>query len=253
MPTGEKKTLDIYGGKDAREMPLYPVDLAARMLLLPLSTLKAWVFGATWRDRKTHRDRYYEPLISPPHPNDRLLSFVNLVEAHVLKAIRRRHLVQMFKARGAIELLKQRYETSHPLADVDLYAIGSELFVEEFGSLINVTRGEQFGWEFLKIYLQRIDRNLTGMATKLYPFVVPPVQVGSQIIETDKSKLIAIDPLISFGRPVITGTGIPTEAIADRFWGGDTIDELMEDFGRNKTEIEYALRYERAQLVQASA
>src|SRR5713101_7631257 len=251
----DARKIDLYGGKNPREMPLYPVDLAAKMLLLPLSTLKVWVFGAYWHDRKTGRTRHFEPLIMPPPENDqRMLSFVNLVEAHVLKSIRRKYLVQMFRTRDAIEHLKQKYETLHPLADVDLYASGSDLFIQELGQLINITRGKQVALrEMLEAHLKRLDRSIEGLTTRLYPFVVsrPVIRIGSTVFD-EPPKLIAIDPLVSFGRPVIAGTGIPTEAIADRFWGGDSIDSLIEDFDRSKTEIEYAIRYERAQLAQAA-
>jgi uncharacterized protein (DUF433 family) len=250
----EIKKIDIYRGQNPREMPLYPVALAAKMLLLPLSTLKAWVFGADWHDRKADRTRHFEPLILPPENDEKLLSFVNLVEAHVLKAIRRKYLVQMFRTRDAIEHLKQMYETLHPLSDVDLYASGSDLFIREVGTLINITRGKQVAMrEMLEAHLKRLDRSVDGLTTRLYPFVVskPIVRIGSVVFD-EPPKLIAIDPLVSFGRPVITGTGIPTEAIADRFWGGDSIDSLVEDFERSRPEIEYAIRYERAQVAQAA-
>jgi uncharacterized protein (DUF433 family) len=87
---------------------------------------------------------------------------------------------------------------------------------------------------------------------KLYPFVVQPLRIGNEVIDQD-SRVIAIDPYVSYGRPVINGTGIPTDEIAERFWGGDSIDELVEAFGRTKTEIEFALRYEKAQVSQTAA
>jgi uncharacterized protein (DUF433 family) len=170
---------------------------------------------------------------------------VNLVEAHVLKAVRRKHLVHMEKVRVAIKDLKERYGTQHPLADVDLLVGGGEIFIEA-GNLLNLTMGKQVAMDFLKVYLNRIDRNVHGAAARLFPFVVNPVKVGKRVIEQD-IKVISIDPYVSFRRPVINGTGIPTDAIADRFWGGDSIDELAEDFERPKSEIEYALRYENAQ------
>jgi uncharacterized protein (DUF433 family) len=249
METQKKpRDLSLYGGHDPRHLPLYPADVAARFLLLPLSTLKTWVFGAVWYDRQAQRDRRFEPLITPPDPDKQMLSFVNLVEAHVLKSIRRKHNVQMVKVRDAVEHLKQTYETLHPLADVDLLASGSDLFVEELGHLLNITRGKQVAMgEILKAHLERIERNVVGTAAKLYPFVVSPVRVGTKLVVEDKTKLIAIDPFVSFGRPVITGTGIPSEAIAERFVGGDSIADLVEDFGRTVEEIEHAIRYQQAQ------
>ncbi len=170
----------------------------------------------------------------------------------------------MIKVRDAIEILRQKFETLHPLADVDLLAGGTEMYLEEVGQLLNVGMGNQIGMDFLRAYLGRIDRHFDAgssaspalaPAMRLYPFVVPPVQVGkrktAKVIIEDRSKLISVDPYVYFGRPVITGTGIPTEAIAERFWGGDPISDLVRDFERNQAEIEYAIRYEDHQLAIA--
>ena len=257
MSESGQRNLSLYGGCDPRELPAYTLDLAARFLLLPKSTLKAWVFGATWKEQG-ERLRTFEPLIDPPNREEHVLSFVNLVEAHVLKAVRRRHLVHMIKVRSAIENLKQRYGTPHPLADIDLLAGGRDLFLEEHGTLLNLSLGEQVSMDFLAAYLSRIERDFgrpntpfLAPAIKLFPFVVKPIKIGTKIIEQD-SKIIAIDPYVSFGRPIIDGTGIPTEEIAERFWAGDSISDLIEDFGRTQEQIEYALRYETEQLKQAA-
>src|SRR5216684_2043806 len=101
METQNPGDSSLYGGHDPRHLPLYPADVAARILLVPLSTLKTWVFGAVWYDRQAQRDRRFEPLIMPPDPDTQMLSFVNLMEAHVLKSIRRKHKVQMVKVRDA--------------------------------------------------------------------------------------------------------------------------------------------------------
>lgn len=240
---------DLYGGRDPRELPAYPLDFAASLLLLPKSTLKAWVFGAEWKPKGEPR-RMFVPLIDPPNRSEHMLSFVNLVEAHVLKAVRRKHLVHMVKVRDAIEGLKQQFNTIHPLADVDLLAGGKDLFLREHEQLLNITMGKNLAMDFLEVYLSRIDRDVNLRAAKLYPFVVEPIRVGKRMIEQDAKKVIAIDPYVSYGRPVIDGTGISTDAIAERFWGGDSIDDLIEDFARTKSEIEDALRYERAQLLK---
>jgi len=252
---GNGEAFDIYGGRDPREQPAYPLDIAFRLLLLPRSTLKAWVFGARWKQKENghFRWRTFEPLITPPDRSDphRMLSFVNLVEAHVLKAVRRKHYVQMDKVRDAIERLKQRYETEHPLADVDLLAGGGDLFLSEYGGLLNLTMSEQVAMDFLRIYLERIDRQVQK-AIRLFPFVRAPIVIGKKVFDPSPNRTIVIDPYTSFGRPVIVGTGIPTEAIAQRFWGGDSIEDLIKDFGRTEAEIQFALRYEHAQLAQST-
>ena len=56
--------------------------------------------------------------------------------------------------------------------------------------------------------------------------------------------VIVVDPSISFGRPVLDGTGIRTEIILDRFRAGEPIDSLVSDYGRSREEIEAVLRSE---------
>jgi uncharacterized protein (DUF433 family) len=244
------KSFRLYGGKDPRDLPAYPLAMAAKFLLLPKSTLRVWVFGDTWTE-KGGNVRSFKPLIVPPDRSEPILSFVNLVEAHVLKTIRRKHRIQMIMVRQAIDDLANLYQTEHPLADVDLLAGGAELFASRYEALLNLSMGRQIALHFLRMHLSRIERNIQNHSARLYPFVISPKRVGSELIDQD-NRVIAIDPYISYGRPTLSGTGIPTDAIAERFWGGDSIEELAEDFGRTVTEIEYALRYERAQA-QAAA
>ena len=43
-------------------------------------------------------------------------------------------------------------------------------------------------------------------------------------------------------RPVITGTGLATEVIAERYKAGETVAELAKDYDRKEAEIEEAIR-----------
>ncbi len=56
--------------------------------------------------------------------------------------------------------------------------------------------------------------------------------------------LVVINPYVGFGRPVISGTGIPTVVIAERWKAGESFDSLMEDYGLEKEKIEEAIRCE---------
>ena len=54
-----------------------------------------------------------------------LLSFVNLVEVHVLDALRREHDIPLQKTRGVLRLLARLFPgEAHPLADRDLLTAG---------------------------------------------------------------------------------------------------------------------------------
>jgi uncharacterized protein (DUF433 family) len=55
---------------------------------------------------------------------------------------------------------------------------------------------------------------------------------------------VVIDPRLSFGRPVLAGTGIPTVVIAERCNAGESMEELASDYSRSRTDIEEAMRCE---------
>src|SRR5258705_318993 len=82
----------------------YHVAAAAHYLRMPEQTLRSWVVGRTYPvSGLSKRSR---PLIALDDPSRRYLSFINLVEAHVLAAIRRHHGVKLPKVRSALDYLK---------------------------------------------------------------------------------------------------------------------------------------------------
>lgn len=48
---------------------------------------------------------------------------------------------------------------------------------------------------------------------------------------------------MSFGQPVLEGTGITVDSILDRFWAGDTIAHLAHDYRVPKEHIEGLVRW----------
>lgn len=219
--------------QDPREQPSYTIPEAARYLGIPVSTVRYWSVGRG----------SYAPLIAiPPCPDLRptLLSFLNLSELHVLSAIRRDHNVSMPRVRSAIEYLKESItlaDPDHPLISYDLETNGLDLFVERYGELINLSRGGQICLrDSMGGALKRIGRDGANVPIKLYPFTRSRVE--------NAPAMIAIEPGLSAGRPVINGTGLVTHIIAERYKAGESIKELMQDYGRLAEEIEEAVRYE---------
>src|ERR1700678_3446912 len=95
--------------------PAYPFVEAAHYLNVPLSTLRAWCLGQGYRaDGRTRR---FQPLIRLDGNDRRALSFLNLVEAHVLTAIRRQYHVPLPKVRQALSYVSKKMGTVRPLAE----------------------------------------------------------------------------------------------------------------------------------------
>ena len=73
--------------RELREMAAYGINEAAHYLGIPKATLRSWVMGRPYLTETGKR--FFRPVIELPEKDQFLLSFVNLVEAHVLDAIRR--------------------------------------------------------------------------------------------------------------------------------------------------------------------
>jgi len=231
--------LSLYAGNDPREIPNYGMSEASLYLRIPVATLRSWIKGRAYT-LKSGRKKFFKPLIALPNEKRPYLSFANLVEAHVLNAIRRNYNVKLYKVRKALDFLQQAIPSKHPLIEQTFYTEGKDLFIRTLGPLMSVSEYGQYAMEeVIEIYLQRIERDSTGFPRRLYPFVGNP--------DSQAPKLIMIDPFISFGRPVIAGTGISTAVIHERREAGEEISELAEDYGRSRAEIKEAIRYESRQ------
>jgi uncharacterized protein (DUF433 family) len=221
--------------QDVRELPAYGVAEAAHYLLVPRATLRAWVAGMSYSSDGERR--FFKPVIQPAATSPVALSFINLVEAHVLAAIRRKHRVDMPAVRRTIYFLKKEFRSPHPLADHKFETNGVDLFIEHLGDFISASQGGQLAMrDLLKARLRRIDRDDKGFPLRLYPF--------TRVDGTDQPKNVVIDLFISFGKAVITGTGVSTEIVAERFKAGESADELANDYGCDREKIEEAIRCE---------
>jgi len=225
---GVAKVIDIYGGKDPRILPRYSPAEAAHYLRLPVATLKTWVYGRV--DPNGHEA---EAVIKLPSAT-RLLSFQNLVEAHVLGAIRRQHGVSLQRVRKALRFVERRLRLSHPLITAKFQTDGIDLFVEELGKLINASSdGQTEIADALRLSLARVEHDQDGLAARLFPFVRG---------EGREPKVIVVDPRLSFGRPVVAATGVPVSIIVGRYRAGEDVSAIADDYGISVDQTHDAIR-----------
>ena len=185
------KIMTIQAPGDARLLPAYTLGEASRYLRLPLPTLRAWAVG---RDYATGTGRRRSlPALALAGTKPPMLSFVNLIEAHVLAAITRDYDVPLQRVRRAMTFLGREFESKHPLIDRIFETNRHDLFVREAGKLVNVTREGQAALG------QTLD---------------------------------------------LAQTSVPTVVVAERFKAGESLAALAEDYGRDATEIQEAIRCE---------
>lgn len=222
---------------DIRNRPAYPLAEAARYLKLPVATLRSWVLGRQYDT--TGGPRHFPALVRPPSRKPPTLSFWNLIEAHVLRALRTAHGVSVKDVRTALKFAEAELEIDRLLLSRELAAGAGRLFLDRYGELIELSASGQMAMrQVLGLHLRRVDWDQRSFPVRLYPFVT------SETLGPDRP--IAIDPEIAFGRPVVVARGVTTAVIAERIDAGETIDAIAADYGLSRTDVEEAILYERA-------
>lgn len=232
MPSVRMKTADQL---DIRERPSYPLAEAGRYLKVPAPTVRSWAFGRHYETADGRR--HFPAIFRPASRRPPLLSFWNLIEAHVLRALRTDHGVSVQAVRAALATAEKEYGVQRLLLSKELLAGPGKLFLDRYGQLIELTASRQLAMrQVLVAYLKRIDWDEWKFPVRLYPFLASDLPDGS--------RTIAIDPTVAFGRPIVARRGITTAVIAERVDAGETVADLAVDYELEPGDIEQAILYE---------
>lgn len=234
--------LDFYEGRDPRDIPAYSFREVAVSVGVPASTLRAWCVGQS----------NFKPVLALPEDWNEYhaLSFFNLIEANVVAELRREHKVPMARVRAALEFLAAHVPVAHPLVEKELLVTPNQrVYIVHEGRRIDISAGGQWPLDaVVRNLLRRVHRGRHGILM-FYPRVAPPQQA---FIPEEEYAPIVVDPEVCFGRPVVAGTAIPTDVIADRYLGGDSIETMAEDYDLSEEYITAALRFERVLKANAA-
>jgi uncharacterized protein (DUF433 family) len=213
---------------ESLELPMYGLSEAALYLRLPIKTLEYWVFG----------QGSIKPLIKAAGREPRALSFMNLLECHMLAAMRSVYDLKVGKIRRAVAHLSTANGYAHPLIQKPLFTNRVDILIKEIDGILNISRKSKLGQyeipEIVGVHLERIEYDKKTF--KFYPFVRQRA--------ADEPKVIVISPKVGFGKPVIAGTGISTAVIASRFNARESVPELAQEYGLTEAQIEEAIRWE---------
>jgi uncharacterized protein (DUF433 family) len=221
---------------DSRESPAYPLGEAARYVKVPPATLRAWTVGRPYAT--STGARRFPPLIRPAGTQPTVLSFHNLIEAHVLRALRTEHGVSIKAVRQALDLAERQLGIQRLFLRPELRSTAGQLFLDRYGELTNLSASGQLAMRHvLHAHLLRVSWDGSHSPIRLHPFVTG---------EGSTTMPIAIDPRIAFGRPVLATTGVSTAAIVDRIDAGETPEDVARDYDLTQADVEQEVLYERA-------
>lgn len=220
----------FYGGLNPAEAPLYTFAAASRYIGVPVSTIWWWARGRM-------RDGY-EPVLSLP-PGV-ALCFWDLLELHAIDRLRKVHGIKLEAIRRAVRFAEQKLDVTRLLLREDLSTFGSNIFIEYLGDLVGISAGGQIAIrEIIERYLSRVDRDETRMPIRYYPDF-------SGVERVPGHKPVAISPLVAFGKPTISETGIHTAVVASRVDAGESLQDIARDYDLNLEVVRSAVIFENA-------
>ena len=228
------------------ETPRYGIREAARYLGIAPATLRSWVKGRIYPVKGG--ERFFPPVITLPDEDRNLLSFDNLVEAHVLWSLRNENSVPLRHVRTAMEYAQRELGIDRLLLHKEhLRTSAGELFLDKYNQLLNLSRSGQLAMRWLlELYLERVDWDEEECRpARIFPFTTADLTMLTSPAGSP-SRLIAIDPTVRFGRPVLWRVGVSTSIVVDRIDAGEDAESVAADYGIEKNELEAILLFERA-------
>src|SRR5215467_10732135 len=167
------------------EQPAYGVTEAAVYLKVPYTTLRYWLGLNS-----------VAAIIEPAATDPVRLSFMNLLESHVLAGMRKLYNLKLPKVRKALRKVGEEFpRQKHPLVTQTFLTDWKDLFIERMDQLVNASsKSEQLSLDFYRMYLERVETNSKGLF-RFFPFVVEP--------RPSEPRKIEINPAVGFGKPVI--------------------------------------------------
>jgi uncharacterized protein (DUF433 family) len=225
-------------------VPLYTAAEAARALAVPAATFATWARG--YERRPPGRSSYKgAPIVTafpsrgPLYPS---IPFIGLVEGMVLAAIRRSG-VPLQRIRPALDALAKEIGVTHALASKRLYTDGAEVLFDfaQHGShdeklhqalkdLVVLRSGQRVFTDVVAEYLTRISYD--------------PKDTFATVIrlpEYERAEVL-VDPDRSFGQPIFAVGGVRVSDVLDRFWAGEDLAEVADDFGVPTSDMEDVVR-----------
>ena len=228
---------------DARRFqnPLYTIAEAARIIDVPRSTFTSWAKRPKRRtDRQAAAGGPIVTYVKPERPRFPSIPFVGLAEAMVLAAVRRSG-VPLQRIRPALEALERELGVQHALANQSLYTDGAEVLYDyskrhpdadgaDAALRLVVIRNNQH------VFIELIEEYLRCLV------YAPDGYVELMRLPAYRTAEVVVDPTRSGGNPIFARGGCRVRDVMERFWAGDPLKYLPEEFGVPEDHIEDALR-----------
>ena len=221
-----QETQEVLWQRNRLSLPAYTYVDAARYACIPTQTVRNWFRGVYSAGHTMH------PVFGEvPHDG---LSYLQLVEVAFVAQMRRVQRLKLSALRVAYDHVRTVLGVDYPFAREHFLTDGTDLFIavlDDPQQVVSASRPGQHAWrEAIEACARSFDY-VNDLALRWHPM--------------GRDFRIVIDPRVSFGRPTVEDTGIPTEAIADRWTAGEDVESLVDDFRLSREQVKDALWFEK--------
>ena len=202
-------------------LPTYRVAEAARYAGTHPTTVASWHYRG-------------EPVL-PGRTQHKPLTYLELVEVAFVAFFRQQG-IPMRRIRNARHYIATNFGKEHPLAEYQFKTEGMHILMDynQFDHDSNLERivvADSFG-----------QLAWSEMMGKVFAGFEYEYELALRWHPWGQESLVVIDPRISFGAPVVQG--LPTWVIKGRREAGESIGEIIGDFGISEKAVYDALRFE---------
>ena len=219
------------------DAPSYSIAEAARLTGLSKWRVSSYLRGYKTQYRTGTQIKTVDKpqIVEQSYSESTYASFLDIADLLIVKGLRRRNFSLQF-LRSALEEAKVELGTPH-FARSTFYTHTDEIILDlpQKGYMIKLLSGKQ---SVMPPIIEKLSQKLDfedvtefGFAQRFYPL--------------GKGEPIVVDPQIAFGRPTITGLGIPTNNIYDLFLGeGKKIEPVSQWFEISASKVQTAVQFE---------
>jgi uncharacterized protein (DUF433 family) len=214
---------------------VYTLAEAEYLTRVPRWSIRRWTRGYSYIHRGERL--YVPPVIGRDETTDTgpVLNFADLVEVRFLHAFRS-HGVSWHAIRVAAYEAKELLGRTHPFS-TKLFKSDGRTILGEIGRETND-----------KVLLDMVSSQYTFEAV-VKPYLYAELEYGDfdnpkQWFPLGQTRLVVIDPLRSFGAPIVIKSGIPTRILSNAVKTENSVDFVARWYDASLEEVKDAVEYE---------
>jgi uncharacterized protein (DUF433 family) len=215
---------------------IYSVPEAARLTGVNARRIRRWLRGYTFSSGQEGRSSTPVWVRQLPIVQDHLaLGFRDLMEVRFVNAFRG-HGVSWPTLRRAAERAHEIVRGDHPFCTKAFRTDGRSIFAEvidETGetSLLDVVRNQYAFKKILEPYLYRgIEFDQEGVPARWWPL--------------GRKRRVVLDPMRSFGQPIVSREGVPTSILAQAFEIEQSVEVVADWYEVDPVSVQDAIAFE---------